>query len=574
MKFSKLHIPLLIIVVLFFYNCSIKKEFKIDSALLKSAVINTLNTLDSAEHSFYIQIYDTANFASYWFASSKPFLDKIDILNKSILESGSKHGLSSSFFAADSLHNLIAKIDTININYNQLAQLELLLSKSYYDYCAAINYGVVSPEKLYPDQYFIDVEKPDSDFITKCFSKTSSAAELKHFLNESEPKDKIYKVLQKESEYLYQFKDSVFKQIPEISGENIIKSGEKNRILPLIARRLMLSKELPYSADIDTLNVLTPQMLGAINKFRKHYSIETFQNLDNNTIKSLNRNPKDMYWKLAANMERVRWKYSKPISKKHIWVNCATQRLKMMRGDSIENSLIVGVGRSGKHQTPLLIGDMYQIVLNPTWTVPKSIVVKEISMKSDPNAYISRNHMKVFKKGVEVNPDSIKWTKINDKYQPYVIVQDSGATNSLGRVKFNFNNPFSIYLHDTNAKYIFNYNQRDVSHGCVRVQSPLLLAFFCMKDINKGNAKAVKERLLFEDRMRYSIGHKPRFIENAKKIKQMGASAKVRYVSLNPRVTVVIDYRTCYADKNNKLFFANDIYKMDDALIAAIKKPD
>ena len=460
-----------------------KKKYTIDLDLFKQSFANSFNTLDSVQKKFYSQIYDTENPRPYWYNNVHDFNQKLDILNRFLSKSTEEHGINSAIFLVDSISKISASIDSTNVDYAKLARLEMMMSKSYFDYCSAMKYGCFNPRKLYSNEYFIDVKRPDETFTNTTFDRLIEIESLQNYLDSIQPKTKDYIVLQR-----------------ELKVQSTLKDRSK-------------------------------------------------------------------FWKIAANLERLRWTPVKTISHKHVRVNAANAMLQMMRGDSIVNSLRVCVGKSGEHETPLMIGDMYEVILNPTWTVPTSIVVNEIVKKGGGiPSYIARNNMKIYKNGKVQHPCSIPWNLLNEKNQPYRIVQDSGNGNSLGLIKFNFDNPFSVYLHDTNARHVFNNLRRDVSHGCVRVQNPLKLAFFCLNDIDTTKKAEVNKRKLFEDRMRFSIGMKPVSEENAKTIAKT-PEKKLRYIPLKPKVTVIIDYKTCYVGEDGKLVFTEDYYKMDDILM-------
>jgi hypothetical protein len=126
------------------------------------------------------------------------------------------------------------------------------------------------------------------------------------------------------------------------------------------------------------------------------------------------------------------------------------------------------------------------VILNPTWTVPSSIVGREMYnlIVKNPN-YLTKNNYQVLKNGEVINPNSINWRKYSPGNIPFTIRQNAGDDNSLGKIKFTFKNPFDVYLHDTPLKNKFKLNNRAVSHGCVRVQSPVDLTGFVLQQNTK-----------------------------------------------------------------------------------------
>ncbi|MCF0073609.1 L,D-transpeptidase family protein [Dyadobacter sp. CY261] len=134
----------------------------------------------------------------------------------------------------------------------------------------------------------------------------------------------------------------------------------------------------------------------------------------------------------------------------------------------------------GKRDTPTPTIDTYatSIVTHPYWNVPKSIAIKEIFPKAAANQeYLAKNRIQVIgKDGQAIDPSELEWGELTAEKFPYRFRQETGEDNSLGLLKVEIKNPLAIYLHDTNARYLFTSNQRWRSHGCVRVQRPTDLA--------------------------------------------------------------------------------------------------
>mgnify|MGYP003674893989 CR=1 FL=1 len=132
-------------------------------------------------------------------------------------------------------------------------------------------------------------------------------------------------------------------------------------------------------------------------------------------------------------------------------------------------------------RTPTMDTYATSIVTNPYWNVPKSIAIREMLPKVlEDEAYLTRNRIQIIdKEGQVVDPSEVKWKKIEKgKDFEYRFRQETGEDNSLGLLKVEIKNPLAIYLHDTNARYLFAGDERWRSHGCVRVQKPADLANF------------------------------------------------------------------------------------------------
>jgi L,D-transpeptidase YcbB len=167
---------------------------------------------------------------------------------------------------------------------------------------------------------------------------------------------------------------------------------------------------------------------------------------------------------------------------KYIWVNLPAYYLKLYDNDTIALESRVIVGKPAT-PTPIITSDITDIVLYPTWTVPTSIISKDMlpGLKRNSN-YLARRGLYLLNgKGKKIDAGAINWDKYT-KGIPFRIQQGSGDGNALGVVKFNFNNPFAVYLHDTNQRYLFKNGVRCLSHGCVRVQEWRKLANYIVRN--------------------------------------------------------------------------------------------
>ncbi len=161
-----------------------------------------------------------------------------------------------------------------------------------------------------------------------------------------------------------------------------------------------------------------------------------------------------------------------------ILINIAAAELVVLEEEgnvALRMRTIVG---SRSHQTPAFASHITEIITYPYWNVPRSIAINEILPKVKRDAgYLSRNNMQVIgANGRVVDPAQLNWSSFSRANFPYRFRQSTGCDNALGLVKFNLDNPYSIYLHDTNARSLFSRTNRWLSHGCIRLQKPTELA--------------------------------------------------------------------------------------------------
>jgi lipoprotein-anchoring transpeptidase ErfK/SrfK len=248
-------------------------------------------------------------------------------------------------------------------------------------------------------------------------------------------------------------------------------------------------------------------------------------------------------YKIKLNIERV--KLLKPTGwDTYVLINVPEYKFRLFENGqkSLEFKVVVG---KPTWQTPIFSSTLKYITVNPTWNVPDNIARKEEIPKiiRDKN-YLKRHNMVVKRDyGLDsptVDPSKINWKEYlkpewENKELPYKIIELSGSRNALGRVKFMFPNRFSVYMHDTNMKKLFNYEQRAFSHGCIRLEQPLRF-----------------------------LGHLSTFYTKQKfeEVGQILKTKKTKYVNLATYIPVHIVYLTTYVEDGMVHYF-RDIYGFD-----------
>jgi murein L,D-transpeptidase YcbB/YkuD len=177
--------------------------------------------------------------------------------------------------------------------------------------------------------------------------------------------------------------------------------------------------------------------------------------------------------KIRLNLDRWRW-LPRDLGQTYVMVNVPEFMVRIVRDGQVVHEAKIVDGRP-THQTPIFSNAIQYIVVNPYWHVPKSIAAKEVipHLMRDPS-YLARQDMEVLYHGRPVDPASVPWGSVNPA--AFQFRQNPGAENALGRIKFLFPNRFSVYLHDTPEKRLFQKTVRDYSHGCMRVQDPFAFA--------------------------------------------------------------------------------------------------
>jgi murein L,D-transpeptidase YcbB/YkuD len=242
---------------------------------------------------------------------------------------------------------------------------------------------------------------------------------------------------------------------------------------------------------------------------------------------------------VEVNLER--WRSTRgPTNTLHVFVNLPAFTLDVLDGTAslLTSRVIVGTPET---PTPLLKSMIECIVVYPYWHVPRKIAVDEYlpRIQKDPT-FLESHHFDILdRSGAVVNADSIDWQSFTKDYFPVVMRQREGPENSLGLIKFVFDNPYAVYLHDTNARSLFRTDRRAYSHGCVRVEKAAELAHLLLSRERQSKSDA---------------------IEGAMQAKQRLS------IELPQPVPIIIGYYTCEV-RNGKFHQYPDIYRLDELLI-------
>jgi L,D-transpeptidase YcbB len=210
-------------------------------------------------------------------------------------------------------------------------------------------------------------------------------------------------------------------------------------------------------------------LAASIAKFQKQKGLAVDGRAGEGTVRALNGSDKEKFYRIAISLDRYKM-LPDTMPNKYIWVNAASNWMYVQDDNETVLTSKVICGKP-KTRTPVLTSNIKELITYPQWVPPPSIVLKEIlpALKRNPG-YLARKGFSLETwGGKKMDPYSVNWSKYS-KSVPYKIVQGSSDGNALGVMKFVFDNKYSVYLHDTNQRYLFNSNNRSLSHGCVRVQ--------------------------------------------------------------------------------------------------------
>ena len=261
----------------------------------------------------------------------------------------------------------------------------------------------------------------------------------------------------------------------------------------------------------------------AVVRAQRRYGLNPSGLVSTQTLAALNVSPQDRVRQIMANMERWRW-MPHELPANRIQVNIAAAVVTVFEGDKPVMSMRGVTGKPGD-ETPMLSSTIHSIVLNPPWNVPAGIAREELFPKGA--AYLKANDFRIIGEGP------------NRRLQ-----QIAGPKAALGRFKFDFDNPFAVYLHDTPAKAGFNRFDRLASHGCIRLEKPHELANYLLRTSSEWNDAKVQETL---------------------------DSGKTVRAQLTTPAEVYLLYWTAFASANGDVNFRADPYNWDTKLADKIE---
>lgn len=310
-------------------------------------------------------------------------------------------------------------------------------------------------------------------------------------------------------------------------------AGTTNGAVGYVKRRLMASGDMEETVRVN--DTFSAEMDAGIRRFQARHGLYITGKLDPLTYVTLNVPAEERLAQLRLNLLRVQ-NFAQSLSDRYILVNIPAAAIETVEGGQVNHRHTAVVGRIDR-QTPILSSKVYEINFNPYWTVPKSIIRKDLItyMNEDPE-YLTKYNIRIFDySGNELNPTDIDWS--TDDAVNYMFRQDPGAENSLGHVRINFHNAFSVYLHDTPGKSLFGENQRFHSSGCVRVDEVDAFVSWILRD-DGWDINAV--RATFESGERLDV-------------------------PVKSPVPLQTTYITAWANRQGVVSFREDVYQYDAA---------
>jgi murein L,D-transpeptidase YcbB/YkuD len=412
-----------------------------------------------------------------------------------------------------------------------LADFDILLTDALIRLSYHLMFGKVDPERLDPSWNMSREINGVDPVVTIQLALDSES--LYQAIDREKPKHAFYTELKAAL--------ATYRMIKAAGGWPRLPSGPSltpgmyDERLPTLRRRLSLTGDLaPRAADHSQM--FDGALVEAVKTFQRRHGLAADGALGRETLAALNVPVEERIQQLRVNLERGRWILHN-LGSTFIVVNVAGYHSYYVKDGQRVWQGRAQVGRPLR-QTPSFKAEMTYLVFNPTWTVPPTILAQDYlpSLKQDPG-FVHRKGLKVIDRaGRAVEPWQIDWSRYSASYSPYLLRQDPGPRNALGRVKFIFPNDHAIFLHDTPNQKLFDRTTRAFSSGCIRVENALDLA-----------------RLLLDDEAQWS----------RKSIDRVIGSGKTRTVSLHAPVPVLLLYWTAWVGPDGRVNFGHDLYDRD-----------
>lgn len=319
---------------------------------------------------------------------------------------------------------------------------------------------------------------------------------------------------------------------PVVPANEKLRLGITSRNVPILRKRLIISGDLsPTSGNSEVFDTWVD---GAVRRFQARHGLPADGVLGNYSFAAMNIPASIRLGQLETNLVRLR-SMSGYLGDRYVMVNIPAAQIEAVEFGSVVLRHTAVVGKIDR-QTPLLSSNIHEIIFNPYWTAPKSIIRKDIIpiVRKEPD-YLSRNSIRIFNtNGDEIAPESIDWT--SDDAVEYMFRQDPGKINAMASTKINFHNPHAVYMHDTPQQSLFGQIERFNSSGCVRVQNVRDLVAWILRDTPGWDRQQVERAVA------------------------SGENTPVQVV--NP-VPVYFTYVTAWSTQPGVVNFRDDIYRRD-----------
>ncbi len=456
-----------------------------------------------------------------------------------ILESSYYEGLTPDDYHLQRIYNLVA-LNSSATNA-QLADLDLLLTDGILRYSSHLIKGKVDQSKIRKGWNIPGNELPENSLVM--LENALNADDINKKIESFKPTNFMYNQLKLGLAVYRKIADEG--GFPNVEVDKVLKPGMKDKTVLSLRNYLQITGDYPLNLISDNDSIYDEFVENAVKHFQFRHNLIQDGVLGKGTLAAMNVPVEKRIDEIRINLERARW-VMHDLESDFLVANIAGYNLRRVTADSVMFYSKIIVGKH-YHESPIFKSQMKYIVINPTWTLTHSIAVKETlpKLKKDPEYLAKHNMIIMDHSGKVIDPSTLDFKKMSAKDFHYIVRQNAGPNNSLGQVKFIFPNSYSIYIHDTPVRSLFEREKRAFSHGCLRLDKKWEL-FLSL------------------------VGNQGWDMERINKVLESGETTRV---NLETPIDVLVLYWTAGADKLGNLFFNEDIYDRDPAVLGELNRP-
>jgi murein L,D-transpeptidase YcbB/YkuD len=482
-------------------------------------------------------VYERRGYAPLWSEGGR----LLDLSNELLdtIRGASREGLDPRDYHYDRILNLRLAVEHRGLNEpsDLLADIDLLQTDAFLVYGSHLFGGAVNPITIDPEW---SVERPEIDLV-QLFEGAIREKRIVETLEGLAPTQVEYGRLR---DALAHFREIRAESWPRLEGGPSLKPGDRADRVRLLRERLAMALESEESSPPAEQDVYDARLVLDVIEFQRRHGLIEDGIVGGATLEALNLGPEARAAQIEMNLERWRW-LPRDLGERHAIVNIAQFAIEVKEKGQVVLGMRVVVGLPYR-QTPVISSVVTHTVLNPTWTVPETIVKEDVLPKvRDDVEYLATKHLRVFagwsEDAPEIDPRSIDWRGVGP--QRYRFLQDPGPTNPLGKVKFLLPNSHDVYLHDTVEPQLFQDASRIFSSGCIRLEKPFDLLWYLLRDDARWTAEDVRAAI---------------------------ESGKERVLRLSNPLPIHILYWTAWVDEKGRVHFRKDVYGRDEKLALAL----
>jgi murein L,D-transpeptidase YcbB/YkuD len=475
--------------------------------------------------------YDNRHYAPAWIGDAGVRPEAADLITA--LGQAPEDGLDSERYRLADLRQRLAQAEA-HPTPGDLAEIDLRLTDAFLRLAADLRFGAVNPELIYDD---CEIDIPEVD-LPALLESTLAAGRVRIALAALAPTQEGYTKLKDALQGLRWAAEKG--GWPKVPDGPPLRLGERSERVAALRERLIatadyvlgslgspLPDHFPPDPDRDLFDSGFQQALRA---FQWRHGLDEDGALGKATLAALNVPVEQRIRQVEINLDRWRW-LPRDLGTRYIMVNIAGFSLELVEDGKLALAMRVVAGKPTT-RTPMFTGRMTNVVLNPYWNVPAKLVKNEVLPHAARDAgYLAKEGFEVTRNGGSVE-----------------VRQKPGPRNALGQVKFLFPNRFDVYLHDTPSRSLFSRTVRSFSHGCIRVEKPIALAEYLLKD-------------------------NPAW--TPQKIAAILAKGKETWVAIPKPLPVHLVYWTAFVDgPMERLQFRDDLYGRDKKLGEGLGLPE